>query len=186
MWPVYCNISTKQPLKYLPDAFPRSHSIFQSKQRKPRQQTPLNPTRKGCMMNDSYQHLPLINLGPLIDRSTKTERRKYPRFKMNKNVLTINDDVLAEVMDISRSGISFQCPAIVGQTTYKFEKVSLFNCRSGASVDELTCRLVRSSNKVFAETLPAKMITNCSLEFGRLSKIKRKQLFQFIKESRQA
>lgn len=135
-------------------------------------------------MNDSYQRLQLINQAPLIGIFPKTEQRKFPRFKMNKDILTINVDVMAEVVDISRSGLSFQCPTIIGKIVNKLEKILLLNCRSGSSVDELTCRLVRSNNKVSAETLPARMIMNCSLEFLHLSRIKRKQLFQFIKESR--
>ena len=132
-------------------------------------------------MDDRYQRLQLSDQEP-ISSSTKIEQREYPRYKINKDVLSISEDVMAEVVDISRSGISFQCPTIVGKRIIKINKILLLNCQFGTSVEELTCRLVRSSNKILSQTLPAKMIMNCGLEFHLLSQRKHKQLIQFIKK----
>ncbi|MFH0784290.1 MAG: PilZ domain-containing protein [Pseudomonadota bacterium] len=133
-------------------------------------------------MADRYQCLQLSDQEPIIYSSTKIEQRKYPRYKMSKDVLSISEDVMAEVVDISGSGISFKFPAIVGKRMNKIENILLLNCQLGIAVEELTCRMIRSSNYIISKTLPAKMIMNCSLEFQNLSKIKRKQLFQFIEE----
>ena len=131
---------------------------------------------------ENYQHIQAIDLTHILPIQTKTEQRKYPRYKMNGNVLSISDDVLAQVVDLSGSGISFQCPTIVGEKMNKIGKILLLNCQFGTSVEELACKMVRSSNKINSQTLPAKIIMNCSLEFENLSKSKRKQLFQFINE----
>ncbi len=135
-------------------------------------------------MNDRYQRLQPSDQGPIINSFTKIERRRHTRHKMNKDLLSISEDVMAEVVDISGSGISFQCPTVVGKRIKKIDKILLLNCQFGTSVEELTCRLVHSSNKVDSQTLPATMIMNCGLEFHLLSQIKHRQLIQFIKKIR--
>jgi c-di-GMP-binding flagellar brake protein YcgR len=134
------------------------------------------------MMDDRYQHLQPADQEPNINSSTKIERRRHTRHKINKNLLSISEDVMAEVVDISGSGISFQFPAIAGKRLKKIDKILLLDCQFGTSVEDLTCRLVRSSNTINAQTLPATMIMNCGLEFYLLSRIKYKQLIQFIKK----
>jgi hypothetical protein len=96
--------------------------------------------------------------------------------------LSINDDVLAEAVDISRSGISCKCLASVDILLTKIQKIELLNCELGTSVKGLHGRLVRSNNRPISLASPSTVIMNFSFEFQNLTPIQRKQLFQFIKD----
>ena len=122
----------------------------------------------------------------VIDRSTRNERRKYPRYTMNKEVLSINEDILAEVVDISESGISLRCLASVAEKLNAIITIEIVDCGMGTSVKDLFCRLVRSSKKVISPASISAMIMNSSFEFLDLTQIKRKQLLQFIDEGRRS
>ena len=122
----------------------------------------------------------------VFDSSSKNERRKHPRYKMNKNVLSISEDVLAEVVDISGAGISCKCLASFDKLLAQIHKIELLNCGLGTSVKGLHGRLVRSSIRALSLASPSTMIMNFSLEFQDLTQIKRRQLFQFIKYGRGA
>jgi hypothetical protein len=117
----------------------------------------------------------------VFDSSSKNERRKHPRYKMNKNILSISEDVLAEVVDISEAGISCKCLASFDKLLIQIYKIELLNCELGTSVEGLHGRLIRSSNRAISLALSSTIIMNFSLEFQDLTQIKRKQLFQFIK-----
>ena len=118
----------------------------------------------------------------VIDNSTKNERRKQRRYKMNKNILSISEDVLAEAVDISGSGISCKSIAGVDKRLPQIYEIDLLNCELGTSVEGLHGRLVRSSNELISLVVSSTMVMNFSLEFLGLTQIKRKQLFQFIKK----
>jgi hypothetical protein len=118
----------------------------------------------------------------VIDNSTKNERRKQRRYKMNKNILSISEDVLAEAVDISGSGISCKSIAGVDKLLPQIYEIDLLNCELGTSVEGLHGRLVRSSNELISLVVSSTMVMNFSLEFLGLTQIKRKQLFQFIKK----
>lgn len=132
-----------------------------------------------CQRLESQQlnHPALLFVHPI-----KNKRRKYPRYKMNENILSINGDILAEVIDISRSGISCKCLASVDKAITGIDEIELFNCQFGTSVKGLLCKWVRSSIKTISPTSPLMMIMNFSLKFEDLTQIKQEQLFQFIKD----
>jgi len=116
----------------------------------------------------------------VFDSSAKNERRKYPRYQTNKNILCISEDILAEVVDVSGSGISCKflarCDKLLAQT----HLIELLDCELGTSIKGLFGRLVRCSNKAISLASPLMMIMNFSLEFQNLTQIQRKQLFHFI------
>jgi hypothetical protein len=101
---------------------------------------------------------------------------------MNENVLSISGDILAKVIDISRSGISCQCLASVDRAITGINEIELLNCQFGTSVKGLVCRWVRSSIKTISPTSPSTMIMDFALKFEDLTQIKQEQLFQFIKD----
>jgi c-di-GMP-binding flagellar brake protein YcgR len=117
-----------------------------------------------------------------IKSSSRNERRKHPRYKMNENVLSISEGVLAEVEDISVSGISFRYQTSADDQLRKAYDILLLNCQLGTSVEGLSGRLIRSGDKTISSTLPSKMIMHCSLEFHDLNQMKRQQLGKFIKD----
>lgn len=120
---------------------------------------------------------------PLVNKSSsKNERRKYPRYKMNENVLSIGEDVLAEVEDISVSGISFRYQTSADDQVRKAFDIMLLNCQLGTSVEGLSGRLIRSGDKTISPGLPSTMIMHCGLEFHNLNQMKRQQLRKFIKD----
>ncbi len=132
-----------------------------------------------CQRLESQQlnHQALLIVNPL-----KNKRRKHPRYKMNENVLSISEDILAEVLNISRSGISCQCLASVDEAITRIEEIELFNYQLGTSVNGLLCNWVRSSIKTISPTSPLTMVMDFSLNFQDLTQIKQRQLFQFIKD----
>ena len=120
----------------------------------------------------------------MSDSSPNDERRRHPRYTMNKKVLSINEDILAEVVDISESGISLRCLANVSEKLNKIITIEIVDCGMGTSVEDLFGRLVRSSKQVSFPASLSVMIMDFSLEFLDLTYIKRKQLLQFIEEGR--
>lgn len=109
------------------------------------------------------------------------ERRKYPRYKMNEEILSISEGVLAEAVDISGSGISCKCLANDEKLLTEIHTIELLNCELGTSVIELQCRLVRC-NKIVVSPASATTMLNFSLKFQKIGQNKRVQLLQFIKD----
>lgn len=132
-----------------------------------------------CQRIESQQ---LNHQALLFLHSINKTRREYPRYKMNENVLSISGDILAKVIDISRSGISCQCLASVGKAITGVNEIELLNCQFGTSVKGLLCKWVRSSIKPISPASPLTMVMNFSLKFEDLTLIKHEQLFQFIKD----
>ena len=83
----------------------------------------------------------------VFDSSTKNERRKHPRYKKNKNILFVSEDILAEVVDVSESGISCKFLAGFDKLLTQIHQIELLDCELGTSIEGLHVRLVRSSNK---------------------------------------
>ena len=96
---------------------------------------------------------------------------------MNTYALSVNQDILAEVIDISNSGLS--CRSLTSKDTPwpTVIEMGLLNCTFGKSVENLSCRMIRS-NRV---TTNRKTFMNFSLEFQNLTSWQRNQLDQFIK-----
>lgn len=101
---------------------------------------------------------------------------------MNNQVVSFNKDILAEVVDISESGMLCRCPASVDKSLNKIDEIELLNCALGTSITGLHCRLVHSRKKPISPAPQSTMIMNFSLEFLDLTRMKHKQLFQFIKK----
>ena len=118
-----------------------------------------------------------------MDTVRLQERRKHPRFRMNPDVLSINQDILAEVVDISNCGVSCRCLASSDKPMAAITEIELLNCKIGTSVDCLPCRMVRSSKKTISEAFTSTMIMQFSVEFQNLTGPQRNQLDQFIKDN---
>ncbi len=129
-------------------------------------------------MKESQQQL--NHQGLIFGGFSIYERRKHPRYTMNKQIMSISEEVLAEAVDISGSGISCKCLAKDDKLLTEIHTIELLNCELGTSVKGLHSRLVRRNNIAPASLLM--MSLNFSLEFHGLTHTKRKQLFQFIKE----
>jgi hypothetical protein len=111
------------------------------------------------------------------------ERRKHPRYKMSKNVLAINQDILAEVIDISNGGMACQCLSSTDRPLAVISDIEILNCELGTSIEGLSCRMVRSSNKTISDTFTSTMIMNFIIEFQNVTSKQFKQLDQFIKDN---
>jgi len=111
------------------------------------------------------------------------ERRRNPRYKLNKDVLSINQEILAEVMDISKSGVACQCLMSTRKSLPDFVEIELLNCELGTSVECLPCRMVRCNKKFILDAFTSTMIMSFSLEFKNLTAAQRKELARFIRNN---
>ena len=111
------------------------------------------------------------------------ERRRHPRYKVNRDVLSINQDILAEVLDISNSGMSCQCLTSTQKPLTAVTEIDLLNCELGTSIEGLSCRMVRSSKKTISDALTSTMIMNFSLEFQHVTRKQHSILDKFIKDN---
>lgn len=130
---------------------------------------------------EKFQQQQINTHAVVFDSSTKNERRKHPRYKTNKNILFVNKDILAEVVDVSGSGISCAFLARYDRIFTQIHQIQLLDCELGTSIEGLHGRLVRSSNKAISFASPLMMIMNFSVEFQDLTQLQSKRLFQFIK-----
>ena len=94
---------------------------------------------------EKYQQIQANDHSLVFNRTTENERRKHPRYKMKK-IISINNDILAEVVDISGSGISCTCLGNIEKPFTCINEIELLNYELGTSVKGLHCRLVRSRN----------------------------------------
>jgi len=111
------------------------------------------------------------------------ERRRDPRCRVNKDVLSINQDILAEVIDISKSGMACRCLTSTEKPLTAITEIELLNCELGTSIESLHCRMVRSSNKTISGAFTSTMIMHFSLEFQNITGSQHQQLDQFIKDN---
>ena len=111
------------------------------------------------------------------------ERRRNVRYKMNKNVLSISQDILAEVLDISYCGMGCKCLTNSEKPLGPITEIELLNCELGTSIEGLPCSLVRSREKTISEVFTSTKIVNFGLEFTRIDEHQRKLLVLFIKEN---
>lgn len=116
-------------------------------------------------------------------RKGQKERRSHIRYRMDKNILSISEDVLAEVLDISTCGMGCQCLRDSGNPLTEINEVEILNCEHGTSVEDLPCTLVYTREKVISDTLTSTMIVNFGLRFQTLTEAQRKTLHQFIKDN---
>jgi hypothetical protein len=131
-------------------------------------------------MKESQQQL--NHQGSILGGFTANERRKHTRYMLNKKIMSISEEILAEAVDISGSGISCKCLASAGKLLPKIQTIELLNCELGTSVKGLHSRLVRRDKIPVLPASPSMMFLNFSLEFQGLTQTKRIQLFQFIKD----
>ena len=117
-----------------------------------------------------------------MDRVQK-ERRRYPRYRVNQDVLSVNQDILAEVIDISECGISCRCLAYTAIPLDTNIEIGLLNCELGTSIEYLPCRIVRRSKKAILDDFASTIIMNFSLDFMNLASKQLKLLGQFIKDN---
>jgi hypothetical protein len=111
------------------------------------------------------------------------ERRKYPRYRVDKDVLSINQDILAEVLDISTGGMSCRCLMSTDKPLTAITEIELLNCELGTSIECLSCRIVRSSKKTISDAFTSTVIMNFGLEFQDLTGSQCQQLDQFIADN---
>ena len=96
---------------------------------------------------------------------------------MSTYALSANQDILAEILDISNSGISCRCLTCAEAPPPAVTEMGILDCTFGKSVENLACRMVRSSR----ETMNRKTFVNFSMEFENVTSEQRNQLEQFIK-----
>jgi hypothetical protein len=102
---------------------------------------------------------------------------------MNKDVLSINQDILAEVLDISNCGMSGRCLTSTVKPLTAITEIDILNCELGISIEGLPCRMVRCSKKKISDALTSTLIMNFSLEFQFLTSNQHLILDQFIKDN---
>ncbi len=115
--------------------------------------------------------------------TVQKERRKNIRYRVNKDVLSISKDILAEVIDISPSGMGCKCLRNSDIPLSQINEIDIMNCEVGTSVEGLQCKLVRSSEKTISDALTSTIIVDFGIEFIGASESQRKQLHKFIKEN---
>jgi c-di-GMP-binding flagellar brake protein YcgR len=115
--------------------------------------------------------------------AVRNERRRHPRYRVNKDVLSINQDILAEVIEISKCGMSCRCLTSTARPLTSITEIELLNCDHGTSVENLHCRMVRSSKKSISGAFTSTQIMHFSLEFQLISKTQRRQLDRFIADN---
>jgi c-di-GMP-binding flagellar brake protein YcgR len=109
--------------------------------------------------------------------TTHRERRKTHRLEAITYALSVNEEILAEIIDISKCGISCRSLMTDNKPLLPITEIGLLNCESGSSVENLACRMVR----VAYETIDKKTFVNFSVEFQNLTTYQRNKLDQFIK-----
>ena len=110
------------------------------------------------------------------------ERRNNPRYRVNKNILSISEDVLAEVIDISKSGFSCKCLIRNDKQIPNITLIELLDCKLGTSVEGIPCRIVHSRKNI-QDTSLSTMIMNLGLEFRNLTPSQDELVDQFIHAS---
>ena len=111
------------------------------------------------------------------------ERRKRPRYKVNKDVLSINQDILAEVIDISTCGMSCRCLMSTDKPLTTITEIELLNCELGTSIECLPCKMVHNSKKKISDAFTSTVVMNFGLEFQDLTGRQCQLLDQFISEN---
>jgi hypothetical protein len=111
--------------------------------------------------------------------TTLRERRKKPRLIPIKNVLSVNEVILAEIIDINNCGISCRGLMTNGKTLPKITTLGLLNCQSGIFVENLPCRTVRTIH----ETIDNRTFVKFSMEFQNLIPSQLIILDRFIKNT---
>lgn len=111
------------------------------------------------------------------------ERRRHIRYRVNKNVLSISQNMLAEVLDISTCGMGCQCLAVSEKPLEKIDEIEILNCEIGTSVEGIPCKLVRSRERAISDALTSTIIINFGVEFQNLTESQRKKLHQFIRDN---
>ncbi|MDR3630713.1 MAG: PilZ domain-containing protein [Desulfocapsaceae bacterium] len=111
------------------------------------------------------------------------DRRKHPRYKVHKNILSLSQDILAEVIDISRSGMSCQCLINTDIPLTAVNEIELLNCELGTSLACIPCRVVRSCKVNIFDSQSSTMIMHFGLAFNNLSAMQEEQIDLFIQDN---
>jgi hypothetical protein len=115
--------------------------------------------------------------------SVQEERRRHTRFRVSNNILFINQDTLAEVIDISTCGMACRCLTRADKPITEFSEIELLNYDLDISIEGLPCRIVRSSKTAITDSLLTTLIMHFSIEFKGLTNKQRRQLDRFIEHN---
>lgn len=118
--------------------------------------------------------------GRMAMDTVHNERRSYPRYRVHTYALSVNADILAEIVDISNCGMSCRYLTSNNKSLPDITEMGILNCESGNFVQNLSCRMVRSSQETVSDTLPMTVSIIFILKFHDLASEQRKQLDQFI------
>ena len=109
--------------------------------------------------------------------TTLRERRKNPRLKAIRNALSVNEEILAEILDINNCGISCRGLMTNDKPLPAITMIGLLGCESGIFVEDLPCRMIHTIN----ETIDSRTFVKFSLEFQNLTLNQLNKLDHFIK-----
>ena len=111
--------------------------------------------------------------------ATHEERRRYIRFKPSAYSVSVCEEILAEIIDISKGGVLCSCLTDISKIC-EINELCLLDCENGSSVDNLKCRLVRTNTEIKGE----EQIFTFSLEFKKITSNQRSDIEKFIKTAR--
>jgi hypothetical protein len=79
--------------------------------------------------------------GPMIEKSSSTERRTHPRYNVGDNVLVFSHDTFGQILNISKSGLAYRYLTTKDDTIAADVELGFLNTESGFYLDKLTIRL---------------------------------------------
>jgi hypothetical protein len=119
---------------------------------------------------------------PMIEKSSPTERRKHPRYNVGDNVLVFSHDTFGQILDISRSGISYRYLTAKDDTIAADVELGFLNTENGFYLDKINCKVVRSNDSSPLHPSSNTFIRTNGIEFAQLTDEQHVILDNFLKK----
>ena len=108
------------------------------------------------------------------------ERRRHPRYSVERNALLYNQEHFAEILNISVGGLACRCLVESDIFGREINNVDLLDCNGGKNVQGLKCRRVRHGDAIAERGNDRYLTREHFFEFVDLGEDKTEELLQFI------
>ena len=108
------------------------------------------------------------------------DRRRHPRYSVERNALLYNQEHFAEILNISVGGLACRCLVESDIFGSEVNNVDLLDCNGGKNVQGLKCRRVRHGVQKAEQEHDRYLTREHFFEFVDLCEEKTDELLQFI------
>lgn len=124
-----------------------------------------------------------------MDENTQDQQqqdtRNAERFVVKENILVYNEKTFADIIDISKVGLSCRYLVNLQDGDQSITTIDLLNSPERLHIRDINCQQIHHRDLLISPTFPSTVLRTCGIKFKDLDKSTFNQLANFIEHSRE-